>query len=103
MAELKLGDHVTVKAEAVATKTTVEGDRGYHIPFRGWLRHEYKEPKNGIVVGVRAVKEGKSVWLGEDEGYAFEPTQHLQVYLIAINMRQFIRAFPDDVEVTVDG
>ena len=88
---IKLGDRVTTTTEAWVRKGW---DQGWH---RRWVRRTLREPVSGIVVGIRTVKEGESVYMGAEEGSYFAPTKHLQVYLVAINMKQIIRVMPEDI------
>lgn len=104
--KFELGQRVTVKAEVLASKlykvnpylkNNTHGRRDY---IREWSRHELKKPVNGIIAGMRTVKEGYSDYIGPEEGFAFIPMRHINVYLVATSIRTFIRVLPEDIEVT---
>jgi len=40
--------------------------------------------KNGIICGMRVIKEGYRAY--DDKGTYFEPTKHIKVYLVAVNL-----------------
>lgn len=100
--KFELGQRVTVRSEMLVSKSNrvnpyLESIRRYDL-IREWKRRELEKPVNGVIVGSRTVKEGYSRYDYED-GYEFIPKRYIQVYLVATNMRTFIRALPEDIEV----
>jgi hypothetical protein len=99
--QFNLGDRVRVKARAVPKKVdsyrTGLGDRQEWYLMRQWVREEVQA--EGIIAGVRTVKEGKSEpW--PDAGWIFEPTRSLKTYLVAVNMRDMWHVLPEDLELS---
>lgn len=86
----KLGDKVIVKAKIESYKFWV-----FHHLNKIYKR-ETIEPKTGIIVGIRTLKEGKTINLGDY--LVFEPTKYIKVYLVALNMSQIIKVLPEDIE-----
>jgi hypothetical protein len=97
--ELELGERVLVKAVAKRAWGRLPGIKDWYGNDRygdAWKRYENKEPVSGVFVGSRTVWDGYTMNNGED-GLEFKPIAHHQVYLVAINKRSFVRAFPEDV------
>lgn len=90
----KLGDSVRVDA------IIEPGKRGWK---KVWIPRQprHKGEKQGIICGVRTVKEGE-IEQDYEYGYTFTPTKHVKVYLVAVSLGQIVRALPEDLEL-IDG
>ena len=54
-------------------------------------------PVEGIFIGWRTIQNGKSEWLGYDEGQIWIPDEYIECWLIVVDPRQNpIRVFPED-------
>lgn len=92
----KLGDKVWVKSVMYPTKPL---DEKTNMVVRRWnKRNPYEGQGQGIVAGVRVVKEGYSEYWYE-EGCTFNPTKHIKVYLVAVSLGQMVKVLPEDLEL----
>ncbi|MFA4834945.1 MAG: hypothetical protein WC749_02570 [Dehalococcoidia bacterium] len=104
--KFELGQKVIVNARVLPHPSCEDEDTIRNV--RRWERHEIPWVC-GIIVGVRTVKEGYADYIKghslsyslepPEEYYAFIPTKHIKVYLVALNMKTFIRVLPEDIEV----
>ena len=92
---LRLGMLVGVQA-VVSAEYTAE----YPHASRELVRTERE--CEGVVVGVRTMAEGRREYW-DDEGYTFYPSGYRQVVLVAVSMKELVRAFPEDVEPMAHG
>jgi len=81
-AEFKLGERVVISQML---------HREHSGPWNGEERlwkPVVVAPSEGVVVGKRTLRDGKRIWLGEDEGSGFAPngTTH-EAYMIAFDIR----------------
>ncbi len=112
--DYKLGDKVRFNAEQIRKQSSVVNsslnlseeknlkENGI-LPdkYNRYIRHELKNPQEGIVCGVRTIKfKGFSDYLGYEEGYRFRTLEHRKVYLIATTMTGFHRVLPEDILTT---
>ena len=93
----ELGQKVRVKARLEVRKT----DQGAYT-YRDYFTVDEKRPLYGIVVGIRALKMGRTkFWV--DEGYIFEHTGHARAVLVAVTLGRMVRALPEDLELEEEG
>jgi hypothetical protein len=91
-----LGQSVVVQAQVVKEHPIPDGDADTW--FTRWVRKPSFPPVAGTVVGKRTVKEGHEEY-DEEGARSFKYTRHIEVYLVAYNMRRKpMFVLPEDME-----
>lgn len=100
-----------VKATATKSHSLKEVGTSYSYKIyerTEWIRSELEEPQTMVYVGFRTVKNGSLKYrrygeYGEESEPYFAPTEVFEVWLFVKNEREnIIRAFPEDVEKTIN-
>ena len=102
MCEIKLGDKVTFSAHVkgelrYVSEMTVYGYQRT-VYQRRVVRWPLSEPKSGIIVGARTLREGTvEGGRADDDPTYLATTNKVKVYLVAVNLTGFYRVLPEDI------